>query len=86
MTLVRRNLAPSRIGSEASEFIKSVTIDGSEDTTAPEFSQQPERFNRAVSVHTAANRVIQKLARQYAITLEHAEVVAELNGIGRAAH
>jgi hypothetical protein len=45
-------------------------------------NQDSRRFHRPVSLHVASAWVVAKLARERAITLEHAAVVADLAGIG----
>ena len=46
-------------------------------------TQQAERrFNWPVSLHVASAWVIERLARQHAISVTHAATVADLAGIG----
>ena len=48
----------------------------------PRKQQDERRFNRPVNLHVAASWVVAKLARERAITLEHALVIADLAEIG----
>lgn len=77
--MTRKNPALELSSNRASEFVGR---EYSNPTTNEVFTQQPKRFNHCVGIHSAANWVVVRLARQRAISLEHAQVLAEQNGIG----
>ena len=76
------NPAPGATGDGASEKIKFATTDTPKNTTLTNKKQDEDRFCHSASLHFACARVIQNLARQYAISTSHAATVADLSGIG----
>ena len=78
--------APGAETRGASVTNKSGRIDGPKFNTNPGYHQPEDRFGHAVTLRTAAAWAIVRLARQRAISIEHAATVADLSGIGGRAN
>ena len=78
----RRNAAPGTSGNGASDLVKAGQRDYPKNTTPENQIQVDGRFRNPVKLHFAGTRVIERLARQHAISVTHAATVADLAGIG----
>ena len=82
MPHITRN--PARVSGRGgvSEHVIAGRRDGSEDSTSENLKQPERRFCRPVSLHTASAWAIERLAHEYALSVTHAAIVADLAGIG----